>query len=204
MHRFACGLAVAFLASGALAAQAHAAPFKTLYEALAEKGEYDPKADKFKPALNAKVELERFRWLEGKWRQKASLYAIGAIPAVTSDAGLWTFSLDQDANAIRYAPEGAEAKDHQLLFMAYDPYSRVWYGVEDNFDAWGTLRSASDWTADKVVMTGTVVVRGVETTLRQTFIRVAAGECAVVNEQKRPDRTWVKIDEHRFFRAPAK
>src|SRR5262245_59565904 len=94
---------------------ASADEFKTLYEALAANGEYDPKADTFKPALKAKAELDAFRWLEGDWRQNASLYPVGAIRAVTSDVGVWTFRIDRESNAVRYAPKDAK---EQLMFMA--------------------------------------------------------------------------------------
>jgi len=179
-----------------------AAPFKTLYEALAERGEYDPKTDTFKQARKEAAELDRIAWMEGDWRQVASIFANGAVPRSKAEMGVWTITLDRAANAVRWAPR--EAPKEQIPFMTFDPYSRVWFGAESAADAWGITRSGANWTDAKIVTEGRMTIRGVECDLRQTVERVTSDEFVVFNDERRPDGSWVAIDEHRFFRASGK
>ena len=104
MHPFHTILAVTLLTVCAMSAQASDADFKTLYESLAERGEYDPQADAFKPMLHAAAESDRVAWPEGDWRQVARIFAVGKIPGGKADIGVWTFKIDRDANAVRTAP----------------------------------------------------------------------------------------------------
>lgn len=180
---------------------ASAAPFKTLYEVLAERGEYDAKADTFKETRKAAPELERIAWIIGDWRQVASVFPNGRVRGSKTEAGVWRLSIDRSANSVRWAPR--DAPTEQIPFMTYDPYSGVWFGAESATDTWGVTRSSTNWTESKIVVEGHMTIRGVECDLRQTMERVKPGEFVVFNEQKRPDGSWIPIDEHRFFRAAA-
>lgn len=193
-------LALALLAVLTLTAAASAAPATTdptLYETLAAQGEYDIQSDAFKERPVAESELSSLTWLEGDWRQVATIYRRNNLPMSKKEAGVWTFKLDPTSNSVLYGPKGETAL---TPFMTFDVYTREWFSVEREPDSWGLARSSGSWTGQKVTMEGTFRIRGVEVELRQTFAHTKTDECAVVNEQKMPNGKWVAIDEHRFFR----
>lgn len=185
-----------------LCATAHAAPpaDPTLYETLVDRGEYDVQADAFKERPAAEAELAKLSWLEGDWRQVATIYKKGSFPMSKKEAGVWTFKLDPASNSVLYGPKGEEGAP-LVPFMTYDVYSRSWFSVEREPDAWGLAQSSGSWTGEKIAMEGTFHIRGVDVELRQTFAHTKSDECAVINEQKMPNGKWVAIDEHRFFRV---
>jgi hypothetical protein len=194
---------LSLLCALALASTAYAAEPSdpTLYETLVERGEYDVQADTFKERPAAESELGKLSWLEGDWKQVATIYKRNNFPMSKKEAGVWTFKLDPASNSVLYGPKGEEGGAHMTPFMTYDVYSRSWFSVEREPDAWGIAQSSGSWTGEKITMEGTFHIRGVDVELRQTFKHTKSDECAVVNEQKMPNGKWVAIDEHRFFRV---
>lgn len=193
-------LAHAFLATVlfAISAQAAEPSDPTLYETLAAQGEYDIQADAFKDLPPAEAELSKLSWLEGDWRQVATIYKRNSLPMSKKEVGIWTFKLDTKSNSILFGPKEEPAA--MTAFMIYDIYSKSWFSAERDPNAWGLAQSTGSWTGEKITMEGTFHIRGVDVELRQTFKHTKSDECAVINEQKMPNGKWVAIDEHRFFR----
>jgi hypothetical protein len=175
----------------------------TLYETLAAQGEYDIQADAFKERPVAQTELGKLSWIEGDWRQVATLYKHANFPMSKKEAGVWTFKLDPTTNSVLYGPKVEEGAAAAPLtpFMTYDVYKQTWFSVEREPDSWGIAQSTGSWTGEKITMEGTFNIRGVAVELRQTFKHSKVEECVVINEQKMPNGKWIAIDEHRFFRV---
>lgn len=175
---------------------APAAPKPTLYERVADKLAKRPDLEK----LGAPpAELEQVSWMLGEWTVEAKVFATQATPE-SIERGRCTISKVLGDSWLQLAdsyPEGTQ----DLGFLTYNLVTRRWVSL--GLDSLGnSIATQGDrWVSDRLALTAPgVEIMGEVVTLRQTIVRTGQDEFRVVNEERRPDGSWVALDEYRYRR----
>ena len=149
-------------------------------------------------------ELKRLAWMTGTWRCHIHSFAIGSAPA--RDFGESTYSakfiMRNPLNRERTWLQLADAAGRDLTLVTYDAMAHRWVmtGVE-----WPVSYGVSTgaMSRNQLVLTGDATVFGRNYHLRQTITKLSDNAFTILNEERRPDATWIRDDEYDFVRAKA-
>lgn len=147
-------------------------------------------------------ELQLISWMTGTWRCHARSFAAGSAPAKDFGETNYTAKLimRNGLNGERTWAQLADAKARDLTLITFDPMARRWVmtGIE-----WPVSYGVSTGTMshNRLVLTGNATVFGRDYYLRQTITKLSNDAFTILNEERRPDGTWLRDDEYDFTRA---
>jgi hypothetical protein len=179
---------------------APASPKPTLYERVADKLAKRPDLEKLG---QPPAELEQVSWMLGEWTVEAKVYATPANPE-SVEQGRCSITKVLGDSWLQLAdtyPEGTQ----DLGFLTYNLVTRRWVSL--GLDSLGNsiATHGERWVSDRLVLTAPgVEIMGEVVTLRQTIVRTGQDEFRLVNEEQRPDGSWVALDEYRYRREGKK
>jgi hypothetical protein len=149
-------------------------------------------------------ELEQMAWLHGTWLESGTAYATPTTPERVHEAHstlIWK-PVFQDHWLMAMDHADAE-KARGVNYLTYDALTQqwIWVTIEVGVITLG-VRTARAWDGNVLTFTSTIRILDEVTDLRSHLIKLSEDAWKVVNEEKRPDGTWLPIDEHRFTRVP--
>lgn len=169
-----------------------AAPYVPIYQAM------PPRALLKRPV----AELKKIAYMAGTWRCHTYAFATGKVPAHDYGYTMYTgtFIMRNVLNGQRQWLQLVDERERDLSFITYDPMARQWVvtGIE-----WPVSYGVSTGTmrANQLIVGGNVTVFGRNYRLRTSYVKHSNDSFSLINEEQRPDGTWLRDDEYDFVRV---
>jgi hypothetical protein len=185
------------IALGALLAACVHAPPPSLYERVATHlAQRSDLAQLGAPP----VELQQVSWMIGTWDIEATVFATTSAPERV-DRGRSVVTPVIGGTWLQMAdtyPGGTQ----DLGFLTFDPVGRRWLSLGLDSTGNAVRASAPAWDGDRLaLLAGDAIIVGEHVSLRQTLTRLGPDAFTLSNEERRPDGSWLRLDEYRFRRA---
>lgn len=171
---------------------AAATPYVPIYEAL-------PPRTVLKQPI---AELKHIAYMAGTWRCHVYSFSTGRVPAHDYGRTTYTatFIMRNLLNGQAVWLQIADKRGRDLSFITYDPLAKQWAstGIE-----WPVSYGVSTGSrhGEQLVMTGSATVFGRKYRLRSTYTKQSNDAFTLVNEEQRPDGTWLRDDEYVYVRV---
>lgn len=196
-HRVVLLLALLALLNASASFAATSEP--TLYDRVAMQLEARPEVAAVlgKPS----PELERARWMVGRWSVTARVFATARAPeriergesVVTETLG-GSWLQFHDSYGGRVQDEG---------FLSFNPVAERWTSIGMDKVGNAIVSTASKWDGDRIVfLAPDAEVLGQHVVLRQTIEKRSNDEYRLLNEERLPSGAWVALDESVYTRVP--
>jgi len=146
------------------------------------------------------AELQQVAWMIGAWDIEATVFATAIAPERV-DRGRSVVAPVIGGTWLQMAdtyPGGTQ----DLGFLTFDPVGRRWLSLGLDSTGNAVRASAPAWDGDRLALLAPdATIVGERVTLRQTLTRLGADAFTLTNEERRPDGSWLRLDEYRFRRA---
>ena len=181
------------LAGTSLRAQAPAGRPLSLYEKILPKFRADTS---FNPVrILPPPDLDKLRWLASTWTSTAHVFATPTTPEFSrKDSRTVTVALQKNFMLVSNNEDDPTDKSVSPMLF-YERYLKQW--VAGGLDRIGYgIMTSTGWQQNQLVFTGSIVIMGEPTQLRQTWTRRSDTVWHLLNEEHLPDGSWVKLDEY--------
>lgn len=171
---------------------AASSPYVPIYQAM------PPRAVLARPV----PQLAQIAFMAGTWRCHVRSFATGTARAhdfgQTTYTG--TFLMRNVLNGQKSWLQLADVRRRDLSFITYDPLAKQWVvtGIE-----WPVSYGVGTGTmiGNRLIVTSDVTVFGRRYHLRSTYIKHSNDAFTLLNEEQRPDGSWLRDDEYDYVRV---
>ena len=152
------------------------------------------------PRLEPAV-MEPLAWIEGEWERTDVILPINSVPAHSATSSTPVrWSLDRTRMAIVSQSTRDGSRPNRIA--SFDPYTRQWFSVIDEFPGFGTL-TAPGWQDGRLDFEGPATFAGHRMTMRHSIVRTGPDSFEIQNSERLVDGSWRMFDRHVFRRLPA-
>lgn len=169
-----------------------AAPYVPIYQAM-------PPREVLKQPV---AELKQIAYMAGTWRCHVYTFATGKVAAHDYGYSPYTgsFIMRNALNGQRSWLQMVDERQRDLSFITYDPMARQWVvtGIE-----WPVSYGVQTgkMSANRLVVFGFATVFGHKYRLRTSYVKHTNDSFSLINEEQRPDGSWMRDDEYDFVRT---
>lgn len=153
------------------------------------------------PALAEQVgkpspELERVRWLVGRWAIQSRVFAQGEAFADGGESSVEEI-LGGTWLQIRDSYDG---QSQDLGFLSFNPVTKEWVALGIDRTGNAVTATGRGWEGNRLMLVANAEIVGERVVLRQTMEKVSDDQYRVLNEEKLSDGSWARIDEYVYTR----